>query len=248
MIDASLLLILPLALAAFFLKGIATFGAGVVLVPLGALLIGTKEVVLLIAILDLISNAFLYRPRKKHFRDPFLIAMTVFMVIGVLTGALILKHLQASQFDIMFAMILIPLGIWMMVTTLFNIPVQQRGQAPTASSKLDRSISLVSGCMGGVLGLTGPVLAWYLSRRYSKQVFRDMMIPLLLVSACARILLYSATGVFDSNIFPVVLVSLPGLVIGIWLGNRLFFRVQQKWFDRIVGGLITVSGIKLLSR
>jgi uncharacterized membrane protein YfcA len=247
-IEAPLLLLLPLALLAFFLKGLTGFGAGIVLVPLGALLIGVKEAVLLIGVLDLISNAWLYQPQKKHLRDPFLISMTVFMILGVGIGVFILNFISADELNTLFALILIPLGLWMVLATMFRLRVLQINTAPEQASRFDQSMAFISGWMGGLSGLTGPILAWYLNTRYSKQVFRDIMIPLLLVSACARVILYTAIGAFDAGIIPVVLIAIPGLVIGVWLGNRLFFKVSQKWFNRIVGTIISISGIKLVTR
>lgn len=248
MIDPALYFILPLALVAFFLKGLATFGAAIVLVPLAALVIGVKEIVLVMAFLDLISNALLYRPRKSHFRDPYLVGMTLMMMVGVVVGGLLLRFLPAAQFELIFAAMLIPLGLFMIATNLFKPVIAQTDQAPRSSSRLDRGIALASGCMGGLSGLTGPVLAWYLSLRYSKRLFRDIMIPLLLVSACARLLTYGLSGAFEASIIPIVLLAIPGLLIGTWLGNRLFFRIPQRWFGIVVGSLISASGLKLLTR
>ncbi len=248
MIDPALYFILPLALAAFFLKGLATFGAAIVLVPLAALVVGVKEIVLVMAFLDLISNAMLYRPRKSHFRDPYLIGMTLLMMVGVAIGGLLLRFLPADQFKLIFAAILIPLGFFMIVTSFFKPVITQANEAPHKSSRLDRGIALASGCMGGLSGLTGPVLAWYLNLRFSKQVFRDIMIPLLLVSACARLLTYGLSGAFEASIIPIVLLAIPGLLIGTWLGNRLFFKISQQWFGVVIGALISASGVKLLTR
>ena len=240
MIDPALYFILPLALAAFFLKGLATFGAAIVLVPLAALVVGVKEIVLVMAFLDLISNAMLYRPRKSHFRDPYLIGMTLLMMVGVAIGGLLLRFLPADQIKLIFAAILIPLGLFMIVTSFFKPVITQANEAPHKSSRLDRGIALASGCMGGLSGLTGPVLAWYLNLRFSKQVFRDIMIPLLLT--------YGISGAFEASIIPIVLLAIPGLLIGTWLGNRLFFKISQQWFGVVIGALISASGVKLLTR
>jgi uncharacterized membrane protein YfcA len=74
------------------------------------------------------------------------------------------------------------------------------------------------------------------------------MLPLLLVSAIARTACYAAAGAYQSEMLPLLLLTVPGLFIGVALGNRYFFKLSQKWFNRVVGSLITLSGIKLLAR
>ena len=132
MIEAQLLLLLPLALLAFFLKGLTSFGAGIVLVPLGALLIGVKEAVLLIGVLDLISNAWLYRSQKIDLRNPYLIRMSILLVVGAVAGVFAFTQVDASKLEILFAALLIPLGVFIVLSTSFGIR-RSAGQPPGQS-------------------------------------------------------------------------------------------------------------------
>jgi len=74
------------------------------------------------------------------------------------------------------------------------------------------------------------------------------MIPVLFASALVRVVAYAAAGLFNTSILLLVLLAVPGLALGLWLGNRLFARVPQYWFTAIIGALIVVSGVKLLIR
>jgi uncharacterized membrane protein YfcA len=69
-----------------------------------------------------------------------------------------------------------------------------------------------------------------------------------LVSAVARVCVYTVSGSVSVEVLILVLMALPGLCLGLWVGNRLFLQISQVWFSRIVGGLIAISGIKLLLR
>lgn len=248
MIESLYFLIIPLSFLAFVLKGVATFGPGIVLVPLGALFIGAKEIVLVISFLDLISNASLLKLNRGCLQKSFWLPMLSTMVIGSVVGAIMLTMVPALYFDFIFGILLLPLGLWMMLSRRCDHGSDRIITLPAKPSKTDIWLSTLSGCMGGLSGITGPVLAWHLTKTYSKVSFRNIMIPLLLASALTRVIVYSVTGSVSLEVLFFVVLAIPGLFLGLWVGNKIFQRVSQSWFGRIVGGLVVISGVKLLAK
>ncbi len=248
MIELIYLLIIPLSFLAFVLKGVATFGPGIVLVPLGALIIGSKEIVLVIAFLDLISNASLMKSNKSPLQKSFYLPMVIAIVIGSVVGSVILTLVPAVYFDLLFGLLLLPLGLWMMLARRQDRDRDQENSIPAKPANNTIWLSTLSGCMGGLSGITGPVLAWHLSRSYNKANFRSIMVPLLLASAITRVIIYGATGSVSLDVLVLVALAIPGLILGLRTGNKIFQRVSQAWFTRIVGGLVVVSGVKLLAK
>jgi hypothetical protein len=248
LIELVYLFIIPLSFLAFVLKGVATFGPGIVLVPLGAFIIGSKEIVLVIAFLDLISNASLMKSIKSPLHKSFYLPMFGAMVIGSVVGSVILTLVPAVYFDLLFGLLLLPLGLWMMLARRHDGVIDQNNFIPAKPARMAIWLSTLSGCMGGLSGITGPVLAWRLSRTYNKANFRSIMIPLLLASALTRVIIFSATGSVSLDVLVLVVLAIPGLILGLRTGNKIFQRVSQAWFARIVGGLVVVSGIKLLAK
>ncbi len=245
MIDIEALLIIPLSFTGFVLKGIATFGPGIIMVPVGALIFGARDMVLLSGCLDLISNISLFKPQRSYLRNPFWLGMMVSMTCGACLGAMVLSILPTAYFDLIFGMLLVPVGLW----TIFsgNKNTQQHSQSyPQSISGNDIIVSFLSGCMSGLSGITAPILAWYFNRRYNKQIFRDIMIPLLLASAISRVLIYTYSGALTAEILPLLLLVLPGLILGLGLGNQLFLKISQRWLSIIIGSLVSLSGTKLL--
>jgi len=248
MIELSALFIIPLSFIAYILKGVATFGPGIILAPLGALLIGVKEIVIVISFLDLISNASLLRVNRDLLKTSFVVPMIIVMMVGSALGAAMLALLPSSYFDLVFGLLLLPLGLWTMIARGRTQHSSNSNLIAAKPAKTDLSLSLLSGCMSGLSGITGPVLAWHLGKTYTKEVFRSIMIPILLASAIARVCVYTVSGSISVEILILVLMALPGLSLGLWLGNRLFLQISQAWFSRVVGSLIAISGIKLLLR
>jgi uncharacterized membrane protein YfcA len=248
MIEIPALLIVPLSFIAYVLKGVATFGPGIILAPLGALLIGVKEIVIVISFLDLISNASLVRLNRDLLKASFLLPMIMMIILGSALGAAMLALLPSTYFDLVFGLILLPLGLWTLIAGGRSQTSSNSNLIAAKPDKTDLGVSFLSGCMSGLSGITGPVLAWHLGKTCTREVFRSIMIPILLVSAVARVCVYTVSGSVSVEVLILVLMALPGLGLGLWIGNRLFLQISQVWFSRIVGGLIAISGIKLLLR
>ncbi len=247
MIDSATFLIVPLSFAGFVLKGIATFGPGIIMIPIGALIFGIREMIMLSACLDLIANASLFRPDRNLLRNPFLQGMILAMITGAATGAVLLSYLPAIYFDLVFGVLLLPLGLWIMLTGRQS-SASDNQDLPTQLKPKEILLSFLAGCMSGLSGITAPILAWHFNRHYNKYAFRSIMLPLLLASAITRIISYTLSGTLTLEILPLVLLSIPGLILGLWCGNRLFFKLSQRWFGLVIGSLISLSGVKLLFR
>jgi len=99
--------------------------------------------------------------------------------------------------------------------------------------------------MGGVIGIAGPPMVWYLGKRFAKRSLRQVLVPVFLGGSVTRLLTYAATGVVDRQVLVYGLASMPGLVLGIYLGNRVFLRVSENTFSRFVGVVLVVVAIRL---
>ena len=242
------LLIVPLSFVGYVLKGVATFGPGIIMVPVGAILIGAREMIIVISFLDLISNASLLKIDNSLATKSFLLPIIMAIIGGSAIGAVILTLVPGEYFDLIFGLILVPLGLWIIFARGNDRNITIDHSLPDQPSKKDLSFSFTSGCMGGLSGITGPVLAWHLGKRYSRHRFRDIMIPVLTASALIRVAVFTLSGSVSIEILTLILMALPGLYLGLWLGNKLFLQISQKWFSRVAGSLISISGIKLLDK
>jgi len=246
-IEVEALLIIPLSFIGFVLKGIATFGPGIIMVPAGALIFGARDMVLLSGCLDLISNFSLFKPQRDYLCNPFWLAMIIAMITGAAAGALILSFLPMLYFDLLFGLMLVPIGLWLIISKSSKTNQSNNQPMPAYASNTDISVSFLSGIMSGLSGITAPILAWYFNRRYDKHAFRSIMIPLLLTSAITRVIAYALSGALTLDLLPLVLLSIPGLVLGLWVGNHLFLKISQRWLGIVIGSLVSLSGVKLLT-
>ena len=75
---------------------------------------------------------------------------------------------------------------------------------------------------------------------------RRLLVLILLPSAVSQVITYTSLGLINSQILLYSMISLPGLLLGIYIGNRTFFRISEKVFGTILGGVLIVLSWALI--
>ncbi len=93
----------------------------------------------------------------------------------------------------------------------------------------------------------GPPAAIYLIlHRVAPVVFTSTMLFVFALVNLIKVPAYVAAGLFDPDLFITLLPALPFLPLGVLAGRRFVTRVDKQVFDRIIIGLLFVTGITLL--
>jgi len=101
----------------------------------------------------------------------------------------------------------------------------------------------VSGILGGAYGMNGPPLAIYGSlRRWNPQRFRATLQGYFLIASVAGLVGYATVGLLRPPLGRYLLLSLPGVFVGVVVGRVLNRRLKGGAFYRVVyGGLILIG-------
>jgi uncharacterized membrane protein YfcA len=75
---------------------------------------------------------------------------------------------------------------------------------------------------------------------------RRLFVLILLPSAVSKVVTYTALGLMNSQILVYSMACLPGLLLGIYIGNRTFFRISEKIFGTILGGVLIALSCGLI--
>jgi uncharacterized membrane protein YfcA len=138
------------------------------------------------------------------------------------------------------------IGIFMIIYALFML-LSPRLVLRRAGHAADAAIGFIGGAMGGSVGLTGAVpTAWSMLRGWrpdeARAVYQPFNLPILLATLAGQ---YSA-GVLEWRHLYYAAICLPMLPIGVWLGVRVYRRLNAAWFRRIVLFLLLASGATLM--
>ena len=110
----------------------------------------------------------------------------------------------------------------------------------------DLSVSAFSGFCGGLFGVGGPPIVYWLGRHFAKHAFRRTLIPVFFLATTARLITYGSVGLIHERLLIISLFSLPGIVLGIVFGNRIFQALSERSFSRVVGGVLVFVALWLI--
>jgi uncharacterized membrane protein YfcA len=161
-------------------------------------------------------------------------------VLGVPVGVSLLTRADPNSVRIAVGTILIAYSLY----AFFRPQLKVATVMPQAA---DMSIGFVNGLLGGLTGLAGIIITiWCNLRGLPKEVQRATFQPVAVVVFALAALLLGAKGALTLDTVKLFVLGLPFLFGGTWLGLKLFGRIDEAMFRKIVLALLFVSGVALL--
>ncbi len=235
-----------IAFAAYFVKGLTGFGPAIVIVALGSMVVSPHVIIPTSAMLDLVAGVTLIRTIGPYGSYRFWLPLAGAIVIGALIGGLLLKLIPPEPLRVVLAGAILILGVWFIFYRARGGESVLKDRLPSSPGRLDFGFTLCGGISGGLLGISGPPILWHFGRKLAKEPLRNILIILFLAAATAQTITYTAVGLIDMRVITYTLVCLPGVFLGLAVGNRLFVRVSEKGFGMAVGALLIVIAGRML--
>ena len=120
---------------------------------------------------------------------------------------------------------------------------------PATNPVIDAGIGFLNGILGGATGLAGIIvavwcglLAW--PKDQQRAVFQPVAVAVFLMSAGWL----GAKGAVSWDIAWLFVIGLPALTCGLWLGLKLYGRLDEQAFRKLILLLLLVSGVSLFIR
>jgi uncharacterized membrane protein YfcA len=168
-----------------------------------------------------------------------LVPFVVGGAIGIPLGTAALNWASAAQMRAFIGAALI----------LFSIYSLMRPKLPAVGGGriADGVVGVLSGLLGGSTGLAGvPVIVWSSLRGWSKDEQRALFQPVVLSVFAMTLLWFGGTGTVTPDTLRLFVVGLPAVLIGTWLGFRLYGKLNEALFRVVVLVLLFISGATLL--
>lgn len=162
---------------------------------------------------------------------PFLIGAFV----GIPLGIGILAHSDGRAMKEVLGVFLLAYGLYALLSPQLP-PITWGGRA------VDGTVGFIGGLLGGLGGFSGVLpTIWTQMRGWSKEEARGVYQPYILVVQIATLLLLGGVA-FDTHHALLFLSTVPFLLLGAWIGWRIYGRLDDRRFKQILAILITVSG------
>lgn len=228
-----------IALAAYFVRGIAGFGSALIASPLLALMLPLSVVVPLVVILDN-SGSILQAWRHRHlivWRD--LLPLLPFSLLGIVMALSLHATVRADSLKTLLGVFVVLFGIYQLLPQ--PNPYLSRIWAVPAG--------LLGGFVGGLFGTGGPFYVIYLRlRQLEKTVFLATIAMLWVIDGGLRIAGFALGGYYDVRHLALLAAMAPTAWLGLRWGQRLHVSISPSAFARIIGMLLIASGFFLIGR
>jgi uncharacterized membrane protein YfcA len=162
-------------------------------------------------------------------------------VVGVPLGAAALPHLDPTLFKGGVGLLL---AVYCPVMLLTRELPRVRGGGRIA----DGAAGLIGGVMGGIGGLTGPApTLWCTLRHWSRDAQRAVIQSFNVAMHTLTLTVYIVDGAITAETGRMFAIVAPAMVVPCLIGARLYSRISEIQFRRMVLGLLFLSGLGLLA-
>lgn len=238
--SSSLLYGVAVLLLAYFVRGIAGFGSGLIAVPLLALRFPLTEVVPFMLIVDFAASAWIGGLHFQQVDKAEIRRLLPPSLLGVALGTTLLVSLPAS-------LLLATLAGFIL---LFALRFLWQGPATfsPASARWAYPAALTGGAVSGLFGTGGPPYVIYLSHRIrDKSTLRATLSGLFFLEGLMRIVAFLAAGLLlDLRVWLQALLAMPVIFMAMYAGGHVHTRLSNEQMQHVVGWLLLGSAIAVL--
>jgi uncharacterized protein len=222
-----------------FASGLAGFAMGFVVSGLWLHILTPVQTTALIVGYGLLTQGYgVWKLRHTLARDklaPFIIGT----LIGVPVGTVLLTWLNPAYLRIGVGVLLVIYGAY---------GLMQPKLAPvSASPSADAGIGFANGMLAGLTGLPGFLITiWCQLRGWPKDLQRAVFQPVMLAAIAVNLVSLGIAGAITVDILRLYALGLPAMAAGLWLGFRLYGKLDDTAFRKLLLVLLLLAGLGLI--
>ena len=222
-------------------RGSTGFG-GAAAMPLMGLVIPIKLLVPAWTVIGLAAGFTLLGRDRKHVCWTEMARLLPSCLVGVGGGLYLFTTLDPAVLTRGLGLVVLLYGLYSLWCTF------RPSRPPPVSSPL---LAHAAGALAGVIGTTFGAMAsvffaiYFDMIRLGKETFRATMTAVLVVFGIVRGLGYVAVGEFGRDVWVLVAVAIPMMLIGIFIGDRIHTGLSETAFRRLISATLVVTGATL---
>jgi uncharacterized protein len=233
---------LVFACAAFLgalVTGMAGFAFGLVASAIWLHVIAPSQSAVLIAAFAVVIQSYGVWQLRHALRLSRLVPFLVGGVLGIPLGAALLAWASAAQMRTF-------VGLGLVLFSLYSL-ARPSLRKPGGGTAAEGAVGVVSGFLGASTGLAGiPVIVWSTIRGWTKDEQRAVFQPVAVAMFFMTLLWFASSGTITRATMGLFLLGLPAVLAGTWLGFKLYGKLDEAVFRKIVLALLLVSGLTLV--
>ena len=235
-IDLSLfqiIFVVVVIIIAYTVQGLSGFGSGLIAIPLIAFFFPLKLIVPIFALLGYTGTLYQSYCLRREARWPDILPLIPFTFLGIAIAVWLLVNIRAE-------VLTLALGVFVVLYAMYSLlPVQGK----TGSRYWAIPAGIFGGMIGALFSTGGPFYVVYFKlRQLPKGAFRATIATTFLIDGGARIAGYAVSGLYTTQVLLLVVILLPVIFLGLWIGHRLHVKINQQQFNLGISILLVLSG------
>ena len=224
-----------------FTSGLTGFAAGLVVSGIWLQILTPLQTAVLIAAYGIVNQAYGVWKVRHALQWRRILPFVIGGAIGVPLGAYLVTYLNPAHLRIGVGILLIAYSTYNLARPTLT-PIQ-------SNPALDGGIGVLNGLLGGLTGLGGVISTiWVQLGGGAKDAQRAVFQPVLFFTMTMATLTFAAAGhLFNMDIVKLFVMGLPALLLGLWLGVRLYGRLDDAAFRKAILVLLLISGVSLVA-
>lgn len=217
------------------IRQVSGFGFALVSMPLITLIVGIRVATPFVAMSATTAGMLMIAANWQDADRRILLHLGWSALLGVPLGVVLFGYLPEQWVMWGLGALLIGYSIFALVQP--KLPLVKSGP-----------VTLISGFTSGIL--TGayntggpPVVVYGTLRHWSPQQFRATLQLFFLIITGVAMIGHGIAGRWTGEIWQFYLYSLPGLILGHFLGDRLHYMIPHHFFNRVIYIFLIVSGL-----
>jgi uncharacterized protein len=228
------------AFAGGFASGLAGFAMGFVVSGIWLHILTPLQTTTLVVGYGLLTQAYgVWKLRQTlAWRSiaPFIIGGAV----GVPIGTLLLTYIDAAYLRSGVGVLLVIYGSYGLA--------QPKLKPVPAGGATDTGIGLANGVLAGLTGLQGFIITvWCQLRGWPKDAQRAVFQPVMLAAIVMNVVALSIAGAMTAATMQIYLLGLPAMLAGLWAGFKLYGKLDDAAFRKVLLVLLLIAGLGLVA-
>jgi uncharacterized membrane protein YfcA len=231
---------LAASFAAALITGLAGFAFGIIAAGPWLHVLTPAQTTSLIVAFGLLVQGYSVWKLRAAIRLRRLLPFLIGSAFGVPLGVELLRwvapaHLRAG------------IGIVLIAYSLYGLLRLALPDFKSGGSAADGAVGFFGGVLGGATGLAGILVTiWSGLRGWPKDEQRAVFQPAGVATFAMIAAWLGGTGMVARDIMTLFAVGLPAVLAGTWVGLKLYGKLDETGFRRVVLALLLVSGATLI--
>jgi uncharacterized membrane protein YfcA len=228
------------------LEAITGFGCAALAMPFVTSLIGMDMGVRSVTVIAWLLALYIAISKRKEIQFKQFLIIFGCMIAGMPAGMYIFRSLDTAVLKKVLAAFIIAVSIWQILLVLLKKPVKQ-GPLSAGEWVIYIILLVLGGVVHGAFSSGGPLVVLYAKRQlHDKGQFRATLCLLWSVLNTILITTYFIEGSFTGQTAIATAEFVPFLIAGIFAGEYLHGKVNEKIFSLLVFITLLVTGVFML--